>query len=84
MTAVVDSSLAPPIAYFPTKQEQADLDYEKYRHSEKILIFGGISGGSGDGQENKNNLSNRVMQLEFFQNKMMEEFRTRMSSFVSH
>lgn len=42
MTAVVNSALAPPAASVPTKQEMADIEYEKYRHSEKILIFGGI------------------------------------------
>ena len=42
MTAVVQSDLAPQASTLLTKQQMADLDYEKYRHSEKILIFGGI------------------------------------------
>ena len=79
MVATVESKLAPPPSsdqyQFLSKQEQADIDYEKYRHSDKILIFGGI--------DENNKVSNKVLQLEFFQNKLLSKFRERMSSLVS-
>ena len=79
MFATIPSSLAPlPSSdqyQYLSKQEQADIDYGKYRHSEKVLIFGGI--------DENNRVSNQVLQLEFFQNKLLSKFREKMSSLVS-
>merc|ERR1711908_198908 len=73
MTAVVESRLAPVSQAYRTRQETDD--YSQYRHSQKILIFGGI--------DERFTLSNRIMQLEFFQNKMLSNFQATMRALVA-
>jgi len=71
MTSVIKSN----IAQTKPEEETDNTDSSKYKHSEKILIFGGI--------DENFSVSNKIMQLEFFQNKIMTQMADKMKEMFS-